>query len=265
MTPPREFCQPSAKPFEVAIVGGGIAGLTLALHLLIHRVPIKLYEQAPQFGEIGAGVSFGPNSTKALGLISSHVLKAFEDAETNNLDEAKKNVWFDFRYGDTCDGRRPDGGLICTLECEGGQRGVRRSALLDGLVKLLPSGVAEFGKRVGSFTQDDDGVTLSFHDGTTAKHDVVIGCDGIKSRIRKALLGEDDAAATATFSGKYAYRGLIPMQQAAAELGPELAGNSQMYLGRHGHVLTFPIGKGDTMNGTYNSKRVRRFWIADLF
>lgn len=250
MAPPPEFCQPPIKPFEVAIVGGGIAGLTLALHLLIHRVPTKLYEQAPRFGEIGAGVAFGPNSTKALSLISPHVFKAFEDAETNNLAETKKSVWFDFRYGDTCDGRRPDGGLICTLECDGGQRGVRRSAFLDGLVKLLPSGVAEFGKRVESFTQDRDGVTLCFQDGSTAKHDVVVGCDGVKSRIRKFLLGEDDAASTPTFSGKYAYRGLIPMQQAAAELGPELAGNSQMYLGRHGHVLTFPISQGDTMNGT---------------
>lgn len=250
MTPPPEFCQPPTKPFDVAIVGGGIAGLTLALHLLIHRVPVKLYEQAAHFGEIGAGVSFGPNSTKALGLISPHVFEAFAEAETNNVDEAKKNVWFDFRYGDTCNGQRPDGGLICTLECDGGQRGVKRSALLDNLVKLLPSDVAEFGKRVERYTQDGDGVTLHFHDGTTAKHDAVVGCDGIKSRMRKVLLGEDDVASTATFSGKYAYRGLIPMQRAQEELGPELAGNSQLYVGRHGHLLTFPIGKGDMMNGT---------------
>ncbi|KAI9148924.1 mannitol 1-phosphate dehydrogenase [Paramyrothecium foliicola] len=248
MAPPGEFCQSSVKPFDIAIVGGGIAGLTLALHLLIHRVPIKLYEQASQFGEIGAGVSFGPNSTKALNLISPHILKAFEEAETNNLAETKKNVWFDFRYGDTCDGRRADGGLICTLKCGGGQRGVKRSAFLDGLVKLLPNGVAEFGKRVETLTQEDDGVTLFFQDGSTAKHDVVIGCDGIKSRIRRVLLGEGTAASTPTFSGKYAYRGLVPMEQAAAELGAELAGNSQMYLGRHGHILTFPIAKGEIMN-----------------
>ena len=86
-----------------------------------------------------------------------------------------------------------------------------------------------------------------------ARHDIVVGCDGIHSSIRPCLLGTDHPAAHATYSGKYAYRGLIAMEKARELLGDELAMNSQMYFGRHGHVLTFPIEKGKTMNGERNT------------
>lgn len=89
---------------------------------------------------------------------------------------------------------------------------------------------------------------MKFKDGSTAQADAVIGCDGIKSRVRVLLLGEKDPAARARFTGKYAYRGLIPMGKAVGLLGDELARNSQMYLGYHGHMLTFPIEHGKTMN-----------------
>jgi salicylate hydroxylase len=92
-------------------------------------------------------------------------------------------------------------------------------------------------------------MVLHFADGTTAQHSAVIGCDGIKSKTRPWLLGKDDPASTAVFSGKYAYRGLIPMDKAIQLLGEEAALNSSMYLGYHGHLLTFPVQKGKTMNG----------------
>jgi len=74
---------------------------------------------------------------------------------------------------------------------------------------------------------------------STALTDVVIGCDGVKSRTRHILLGDNEITLP-TFSEKYAYRGLIPMEKAVEALGEELARNSQMYLGYHGHILTFP-------------------------
>jgi salicylate hydroxylase len=116
------------------------------------------------------------------------------------------------------------------------------------LVNLVPDGVAQFGKRVEKVEQKGEKMLLTFHDGSTAEADAVIGCDGVKSRTRQILLGEKHETTNPTFTGKYAYRGLIPMEKAAKALGEELARNSQMYLGRHGHVLTFPIEKGKTMN-----------------
>lgn len=249
MAPPPEFTQAPTKPFNVAVVGGGIAGLTLTLALLQQRIPVTLYEAAHQFGEIGAGVSFGPNATRAMKLISPHIYSSFDAVATRNQWESKADTWFDFRYGESCQGRRKVGEKIYSLECETGNTSVHRAHFLDRMVELLPEGIAKFNKRLVDFKQDDEGVLLMFQDGSEARHDALIGTDGIKSRCRPILLGEKDKAAKAVFSGKIAYRGLIPMEQAVALLGEELAKNSQMYVGLEGHLLTFCIEKGKTMNG----------------
>jgi len=63
------------------------------------------------------------------------------------------------------------------------------------------------------------------------------------------VLGDDSPVVDPEFTGKYAYRGLIPMDDAAKLMGDDLARNSQMYLGKGGHILTFPIENGKTLNG----------------
>jgi salicylate hydroxylase len=250
MTPPAEFGRQPTKAFDVAVVGGGIGGLILTLSLLSHAVPVTLYEAAPKFGEIGAGVSFGPNASRAMELISPHIYEAFEARATHNQSAEKANAWFDFQYGEECGGNRTVGEKILTLNCNGGQASVHRAHFLDELVKLLPDGVARFGYRVIDFVDEgSNGIALHFANGQQKRHDAIVGCDGIKSKIRSSLLGNDHPATQAAYSGKYAYRGLIPMDEAKALLGVDLAENSQMYLGRHGHILTFPIEKGKTMNG----------------
>lgn len=241
------------RSFNVAIVGGGIAGATLAVALLKHKVPVTIYESAAQFGEIGAGVALGANAARAMELISADVKRGFDRVGTFNLSTNKKNVWFDFRRGVGAKGghaNEDQGRLITTVETPSGSAYVHRADFLDELVKLIPQSVTHFGKRLQDIeTLSDCNVKLLFTDGTSAVHSAVIGCDGIKSRTRQVILGDNDPAAHAVFSGKYAYRGLIPMDKAAALLGDELARNSQMYLGYHGHVLTFPIKHGDIMNG----------------
>ncbi|KAI0479967.1 mannitol 1-phosphate dehydrogenase 2 [Xylaria cf. heliscus] len=254
----------STKPFNLAIVGGGITGLTLAIALLKHDVPFTLYESAARFGEIGAGVGFGPNAVMAIGLISPEMKEAYQRCRTLQWD-SKQNVWFTTRVGD----RRKvaDGGE--TFEHAGRQAkigdelfeiiypdlkkiglvgGVHRAHYLDQLVQLIPSSVSRFGKRLVNLTKaaDSEDVVLHFADGTTAQHTAVLGCDGIKSQTRKLLLGSDKF--NAVFSGKCAYRGLVPMTKAIELLGEEKAQNTQMYFGYHGHMLTFPIERGKTMN-----------------
>jgi salicylate hydroxylase len=250
MPPPSEFMHAPTKSFNVAVVGGGIGGIILTLFLLSHGVPVTLYEAASKFGEIGAGVSFGPNASRAMKLISPRVYEAFEARATHNQSDKKSGVWFDFRYGEDCGGKRIVGELIETLYCEGGQASVHRAHFLDELVKLLPDGIAKFGHRATHFVDESEsGVIIHFQNGEIVRHDAVIGCDGIKSKMRSSLLGDNHPAAHAVYSGKYAYRGLIPMEKAKELLGDELAGNGQMYFGRYGHILTFAIEKGKTMNG----------------
>lgn len=119
-------------------------------------------------------------------------------------------------------------GHICavTTEKEPAQSSVHRAHFLDELVKLVPDECASFGKRVEE-VEETEGVRLRFRDGSSAVHTAVVGCDGIKSGTRKIVVGEREES-TARFTGKYAYRGLIPMEKAVGLLGEELARNGQM-------------------------------------
>lgn len=270
----------STSKSTLAIVGGGISGLTLALALNQHNIPITIYEAAPNFAEIGAGVSLGPNAQRAMALLHPAVHAAFEKCKTVNMDEKKSAAWFTWRVGDA---RRADNegyvrrakdgkeakkvgdALFDVCFSQGvGSGGVYRARFLDELVKSLPPGLAQFGKKLARITEATDGSgdkVLHFEDGTSAQHSAIIGCDGIKSVTRRIVLGSDDPAATPVFSGKYAYRGLIPMDKAVELVGEEEARNSQMYFGYGGHVLTFPIEKGKTMNGVSVPKR---FWEKQI-
>ncbi|XXG95391.1 hypothetical protein Hte_001653 [Hypoxylon texense] len=250
----------STKPFDIAIVGGGISGLTLAISLFKQNVPVTVYESASKFGEIGAGVGFGPNAVRAMALISPEIVEGFKRCVTHG---ERMEDWFTVRIGDHRKAG-PDG-VLRQKEAAGLKvgdpifeihytnndlaGGVHRAHFLDELLKLIPDSVSRLGKRLVDITAAADGsqdAVLHFADGTTAQHSAAIGCDGIKSKTREVLLGADEGKAV--FSGKYAYRGLIPMEKAVKLLGKEIAGNSQMYMGYHGHLLTFPIEKGKTMN-----------------
>jgi salicylate hydroxylase len=215
------------KDFQLAIIGGGIAGLTLAIALNHRGVPIMLYESAAHFGEIGAGVSFGPNAVHAMEALHPGVYQAFENVCTRNGWESKKDVWFD--YVDGTEGN--DDKLAFTIRQSLGQNGVHRAQYLDELVKLLPSDKAQFGKRLVDVKEREDGkLVLSFKDGTTATADAVIGCDGIKSRVRQTIVGPDHPSAHPSYTHKYAYRGLVPMEQAIEAVGEERARNSFMFV-----------------------------------
>jgi salicylate hydroxylase len=249
------------KSFNLAIVGGGISGLTLGIALFQHNIPVTIYEAAAHFGEIGAGVSFGSNAVRAMRLIHPKIHEAFEKYSTGNQWESKARAFFTCRVGDARradkdgfvrEGKKVNDPLFDVNFPDSAWGGVYRAHFLDELVKEVPEGITKFGKRLVDVSDATDGSedkVLYFEDGSTAQHNAVIGTDGIKSVTRKIVLGNDDPAARAVYSGKYAYRGLIPMDRAIELLGEEEASNTQMYFGYHGHLLTFPVEKGKTMNG----------------
>lgn len=76
----------------------------------------------------------------------------------------------------------------------------------------------------------------------------VIGCDGIKSRVRQVLLGEDSPASYPSFANQIAFRGLVSMERAVAALGKEKAHNQCMHTGPGAHLLTFPVAQHTLMN-----------------
>jgi salicylate hydroxylase len=234
---------------QVAICGAGIAGLSLAISIQRRCPNIKctLYEARSNYGEIGAGVGFGPNSVTAMYLIDPAIKAGYDKIRTRNGIPEKENVWYDFRWGQGSEENK----LIGVVKSEEGYThgNCSRSQFLDELVKLVAPGSAVFDKKiVGVIDDKEKGKTiLSFQDGTHVEADAVIGCDGVKSNCRKILLGPSSIEATPTFSGKFAYRKVVDMKKAISVAGEDVK-NRQMYLGQGGHVLTFPIRHGQMLN-----------------
>jgi salicylate hydroxylase len=237
----------SNKPFTIAIVGGGIGGLALAIGLQNQGIPVQIYEAAPVFTEIGAGIAFGPNATQSMALIDPAIRAAFACRATKNEAKEEEETWINFR----CGVGKPS--LIAKVQTKDrdktGLSSIHRAHFMDELVALIPEGVAHFKKRLLDLNHLNSGkIQLVFEDETTTQADAVVGCDGVRSRVRQILLDKQSPLDDLTFSGKYAYRGVISMSKAKEKLGDYLAGNSQMYLGPEGHILTYPIDHGRSMN-----------------
>lgn len=235
-----------SRDYTIGIVGGGIGGLCTAIGLVKHGISVSIYEAASAFAEIGAGVSLGPNAKNAMTLLDPDIFRGFEKVRTNNGWPDRQKFWFSFRQGD--DPAHEFGKRFLDMYCPTGQSSVHRARFLDELAALIPQEVAHFGKRLTDIKESPTSVQLHFEDGTTATHSAVICCDGIKSIARPIVLGANHPASYPVYSGKYVYRGLIPMSEAIPVLGEELAVNSQNYLGHGSHILTFPIEHGKTLN-----------------
>ncbi|MBD8493518.1 salicylate 1-monooxygenase [Pseudomonas syringae] len=231
---------------RVAIVGGGIAGVALAIDLCRHaHLDVQLFEAAAAFGEVGAGVSFGANAVRAiagLGIAEPYRLIA------DQTPAPWQDVWFEWRRG-------TDAAYMSASVATGvGQSSVHRADFLDALAAQLPEGIARFSKRATHVSQLEDHVRIAFTDGTTHECDVLIGADGIKSSIRDHVLtGLGQPLASPRFSGTCAYRGMIDsdtLRAAYRERGVDehLLDVPQMYLGLDAHILTFPVKQGRLIN-----------------
>ncbi|KAF2760868.1 FAD/NAD(P)-binding domain-containing protein [Pseudovirgaria hyperparasitica] len=252
---------PPKKPLSIAIIGGGIAGLALAIGLQNHgHADTKIYEAAPAFGEIGAGIAFGPNAMRACSLIDGRILAGFKKGATCNVSPERYDTFLSYVYAQDSrsgDGRKA-GELIVHARREGqggcwtgaqARCGVHRRYALGVLVGLLPAGTAVFGKQLVGIEEsgcdddddDDDGggrMILRFADGSTASADAVVGCDGIKSRTREIL---HPGKIRAQFSGEYGYRALLPREEAVSILGADFALNGMLYCGYNIGMITYPV------------------------
>ncbi|MGM1053888.1 MAG: salicylate 1-monooxygenase [Pseudomonadota bacterium] len=236
----------SEKRLSIGIIGGGIGGVAFAVALSRDSgLDVHLFEAAPQFSEIGAGVSFGPNAVRAIQLLG---LKASYRRIADSTPAPFEDVWFEWRRGSD------DRYLTASLAPGVGQSSVHRADFLDAIVANLPEGIARFGKRCVEVTQDGERATARFADGTTFSADILIGFDGIKSAVREHVLPAETYGEIAPFwSGTYAYRGMIPTAQLESALETRgadrrLALVPQMYLGTDRHILTFPVKQSALIN-----------------
>ncbi|KAF2093972.1 FAD/NAD(P)-binding domain-containing protein [Rhizodiscina lignyota] len=257
----------SSRPLNVAIIGGGIGGLSLLIGLLhnanLNVIKPHIYEAAAKFSEIGAGVGFGPNAIESMRVVSPEFQQRFfamaTDADPEVVNGVEVPVWNEMRMG--MDGKSEKcplkAGDVITKVCfSAWKKNVHRAHFLDEMVSMLPGGTGEgfvtFGKRCTDIQDGEGGkgVVIKFADGMEAEADAVIGCDGVKSRVRPILLRKigDEEGINPRFSGKYAYRGLIPIDEAVATIG-DVAKRSHMWYGYDGHFVCFPFdGKWESQD-----------------
>ena len=176
---PQEAEMPSntaqSQSVDVAIVGGGIIGLVLALGLLKRDIKVKIYEQSRSFREIGAGVAFTANAIRCMHIVNPDIVDALRAVATSNGDADNPNDWLQWIDGYNQKSEDPHDEQILFKLYAGyrGFEGCHRAHFLDELVKRIPEGIVEFRKRLDEISDQGTGekLLLKFHDGTTARAD----------------------------------------------------------------------------------------------
>lgn len=215
---------------HAAIVGAGVAGLTAALSLAAKGISSDIIEQAPQLGEVGAGLQLSPNATRvldSLGVLSElehhwfepHAISLVSGKDLRHLAEVPAGDFARKRWG------HPYGVLHrSTL-----QQGLLRAVLNQPLCRLY------LGHRVHGIGADALATV------TDRKPDLVIGADGAWSVARDAVAGSP----TVSFSGNIAWRFTIPQSAAPVFLSRN---GVTAYLGAKAHLVSYPLKEIDGFN-----------------
>jgi salicylate hydroxylase len=181
------------RSVRVVIVGGGIGGLSAALALRAAGADVRVYEQAAEIGEVGAGVGLFPNSIRILhrlGVADAVIRRAAPIIE-----------WSMYT---------PDGSVLsCQVAGRDGPAisvGMYRPDLVAELAAGLPRGALHTGHRCVAFRQDARYAVVTFDNGVSVEADVVIAADGIHSTLQRYVV----KPRRPVFSGVVAYRGVMP-------------------------------------------------------
>ncbi len=222
---------------RVLIAGAGIGGLTAALALLKAGFDCDVYEQAPELKEVGAGLQLAPNGSRvllALGLESN--IRAY-GVET---DDKVVRLW---NTGQSWSRYNPKSSSISSrlgAPMYLMHRADLHTLLAEAVLREKPGSIHLSARCVG-FTQTGLSASIRLADGTQENGDVLIGADGIHSRIREELFGP----AVPKFTGFMAWRGLAPMERLPAHLRRPI---STQWLGPKSHVTCYPVHKGKLLN-----------------
>lgn len=239
----------ASQDFNIAIVGAGIGGLGFAIGLNHLNVPFTIYESAPQFSAVGAGVGLGPNALRAMDMIDKRFNDMYMAIATGNLKPEKKHVMMEAMRMTKGLGEGEEWWGNGGWGAEYFQRtGAHRKDLLDIMTSFIKADAVRFNKRAKMIKQENDQVTITFEDGEVAHHAAVIGCDGVKGFTRGVVLGDRyPECVEPQYTNRYVYRAILPMSDAKEILG-DLATDAKMYISKGANLSTYPISEGKQMN-----------------
>ena len=246
------------RPYRVAIVGGGIGGLTAAVALHQRGFEVAVYERSSKLEEVGAGLQVGPNGVKvirALGLWDRFSKIAFQPVNQVSIqwDDASLRHRTPLREM----AEREYGAPYTTLH---------RAHLHELLRNALPEGAINLGANCVGAASTERAAVARFADGSEVEADAVIGADGIRSAIRAQLFGADNPR----FTEQMCWRCMVPMERVPTRIGPGLSVALALdeyhgWIGPNGHVICYPIGDGSVLNifaGHVTEEWVEESWSA---
>jgi len=222
---------------QIAIVGAGIGGLTAAASLLQRGHNVRVYEQAPELSEVGAGIQMSANAVKVLDQLG---LRArFEPS-------AVRPKAFEFRRFDS-------GEMLHRLPL-GEQHEQRHGApyfqihrsdlhgALHAAVRKLDPAAIVLNAKASQVEEYSTSATVHFADGSSAQADLLVGADGIKSVVRRHVIGADQPL----FTGQVAWRCTVPVSRIAPELRTDIV--STVWCGPKNHAVTYYLRNGELLN-----------------
>jgi salicylate hydroxylase len=221
---------------RVLIAGAGLGGLTAALALIARGCEVAVFEQARNLREIGAGVQLGPNGTRVL--IALGLGPALEQVVCPASGKQIRlwntgRAWAAFDLGQYAVARY--GAPYWMVH-----RGDLHRVLLSALHARQPDAL-HLGATATGYVQDENAVRLALASGETVSGDVLIGADGVHSRVREAMIGPSPAC----FMGLLAWRGLVPVERLPPHQRRPVGDN---WIGKGGHVVTYPLRRGEILN-----------------
>ena len=220
----------------VLLAGAGIGGLAAALACARIGVPVQLFERSPALAEVGAGIQLGPNVTRLLkGWGLQTALEAVAAYPENLLIRSAERgtLLGRLRLGEQALVRY--GAPYATVHRADLQ------ALLLQAVQACGSAQLQLGQAITGFDQDAARACLHHADGRQTQGALLVGADGLSSRVRQQLLGDGPPRPTRHL----AYRALLPQAALPAALRCQ---DVVVWLGVGLHVVQYPVRGGDWLN-----------------